>query len=117
MDAERALAEAVAFLQGVGNDIGPDQGARLLVEQLAARGFSVQANAAPILTDVAPETLRRVRLSLGFSMGHVAAEAGLKQSTVRNAETGETRPHMKTLTAVAEALVRLGARRPDGSEP
>ena len=110
MGAEQALAEAVAYLQGLGDAITPDQGATMISEQLAARGYSVQSISAPVLYDLTPSTLRRVRTELAVSLTQVANEARLGLRAVSNAESCKTKPRVATLTAIAEALVRLGAR-------
>ncbi len=111
LTAERALAEAVAFLQGMGDAIDPDQGARIVAEQLAVRGFSVQPVSAPVLYDVTPETLRRVRQALGVTLTKLKDEAGISFGSVMGAEDPRVRTQRATLEKIAGALIRLGARR------
>lgn len=112
MTAEEALAEAVAYLQGLGTAIDPDRGAAMIAEQLAARGFSVQPVSAPVLYDLTPETLRRVRQALRLTHTDLKRETGLSFGAVSGAEQDGARPHRATLDAIAAALVRHGARRP-----
>lgn len=107
-----ALAEAVAFLQGVRNAVDPSLAATIIAEQLARRVFSVQPVSGPILYDLLPETRQRVRRALGASLTEVGREAGMLPRTVGDAESGETRPQSKTLLAIGDALVPLGAKRP-----
>jgi DNA-binding XRE family transcriptional regulator len=109
---EQALAEVAAYLQGAG-PIGPKEDAALLIEQLARRGLSVQPTPAPVLSDLAPETLRRAREALSITRAVLAHEASMSPSTVTLAEAGRSRTRLSTLRVLGETLVRLGAKRPE----
>ena len=114
MDADQVLGEALAHLDGLGDMPVADR-ARILRQQLQMRGYIVQPASAPILNDCSPACLHRTRQALGLTIGRLAQEAGLKEHTVSSAELGTKRPHAATTQAIVQALLRSGARLPEGS--
>lgn len=101
--SEKALIDAVAYLQGLGDSVGPEQGAAMVATYLARAGYSVQAIAGPVLHDLAPGTLRKVRGAKALTATQVATEAGTSLETVRRAETEGKRLRPATLENIAGA--------------
>ena len=113
MDVDYVLGEALAQLDRLG-DVPFGDRARILRQQLQVRGYILQPASAPILNDCSPASLHRTRQALGLTIGRLAQEAGLKEHTVSSAELGTKRPQAATTQAIVQALLRSGARLPEG---
>ena len=69
----------------------------------------MQPIGAPILHDLTPETLKRVRVALGIRQTRLAAEASLSAAVICMTELGRSQTRVTTLEAIGDALTAFNA--------
>lgn len=59
---------------------------------------------ADVLYDGRPESLKKLRLRMGYSQSQLAEKIGMKQPNICEFESGKRRPSIDTLMRLADAL-------------